>query len=55
MRIITLSLLVLLWPSAAIAETSTGRETIEICASYDSTSPEDFQKEFSFGDILIPA
>ncbi|MCE2579595.1 hypothetical protein LDL36_14050 [Komagataeibacter sp. FNDCR1] len=55
MRLTTLSLFVLLLPAAAVAETPIGRETVEICASYDPTSPEDFQKEFSFGDILIPA
>lgn len=55
MRFTTLSLLSLLLPNAAIAETSTERDAVEICASYDPTSPEDFQKEFSFGDILIPA
>ncbi|PYD78139.1 hypothetical protein CFR80_16935 [Komagataeibacter oboediens] len=41
-------------PNAAIAETSTGHEAVEICVSYDPTSPEDFQKEFSFGNIVVP-
>lgn len=55
MRLTTLSILVPLLPAAAVAETPTGREAVEICASYDPTSPSDFQKEFSGGDIVVPA
>ncbi|MBY4639642.1 hypothetical protein K6L44_06455 [Gluconacetobacter entanii] len=55
MRLTTLSLFALLLPAAAVAETPTGREAVEICASYDPTSPSDFQKEFSYGDIVVPA
>ncbi|WNM08363.1 hypothetical protein RI056_16120 [Komagataeibacter nataicola] len=54
-RFMALSLFGLLPPLAAIAEPSTGRGNVEICATYDPTSPDDFQKEFSFGDITVPA
>ena len=55
MRLATLSLFVLLLPTAAGAEMPTGQDAVEICAFYGPESPEDFQQEFSAGDIVVPA
>lgn len=55
MRFVPLSLLALLLPTAAIAETPTERRAVEICTSYGPETPKDFQQEFADGDIVVPA
>ncbi|QHC35964.1 hypothetical protein [Komagataeibacter xylinus] len=55
MRFIILSLVGLFATGIAYAERPKGDGIVEICAAYNPADQEDFQKEFSFGNITIPA